>query len=210
MTQIDTTMLSTSQLKERGWTPALITTFLGHPDVLKPNPYYRSSPPWRLYDVSRVEQAEQTEEWQQAQASATIRSIRGKMVAARQATKLRAQAELLPIAVIRVPLTTVVRRAIASYNAFHAEMLAERGHDYEPASEQSDTAFLERISVNFIRHELTEYDTHLEELAGRVGVSIAQIVIRRRVYDEIARIYPEYADECQRQIQYRSLEAGAA
>ncbi len=42
------------------------------------------------------------------------------------------------------------------------EMLWERGHDYERESEQGDPAVLERIIVNYIRHNLTEYDTHLE------------------------------------------------
>lgn len=78
-----------------------------------------------------------------------------------------------------------------------------RSHDYEPASAHRDPAFLGRITVNYILHQLTEYDVHLEEVAGQVGVSEAMATIRRRVYAEIAANYPEYAQECQRQIQFR-------
>ena len=61
--------------------------------------------------------------------------------------------------------------------------------------------------VNYIRHNLTEYDTHLEELAGQVGVSEAGRVIRRWVYAQIAACYPEYAEECMRQMSARHGEA---
>jgi hypothetical protein len=44
---------------------------------------------------------------------------------------------------------------------------------------QSDPAFLERITVNFIRHELTEYDESLQEVAGRMGVDEAMALMRK-------------------------------
>jgi hypothetical protein len=62
-------------------------------------------------------------------------------------------------------------------------------------------------TVNDIRHHLTEYDTHLEEVAGQVGVSEAGRGIRHRVYAQIAARYPEYAEECKRQMSARHGEA---
>ena len=38
---------------------------------------------------------------------------------------------------------------------------------------------------------------------GQIGVRQAGKVIRRRIYDAIANAYPEYAAECQRQMQAR-------
>lgn len=200
-------LLSSTQLKERGWTPALVKKFLGLPDATKPNPYYRSAAPMQLYALARVEVCEQEDCWKQAAAKAAVRSEAGKTAAARKAAVLITQAERMSITIVRLPLDTLVNRAIASYNAFHEEMLWERGHDYERASEQSDPAFLERITVNYIRHNLTEYDTHLEEVAGQVGVSEAGRVIRRRVYAQIAACYSEYAEECMRQMDARHGEA---
>ncbi len=200
-------LLATTQLKERGWTPALVKKLLGAPDVKRPNPYYRSAAPMQLYASERVLEVEQTAEWRQAAARAAMRSEAGKIAAARKAAELVAQAETLLITVRRLPRETLLRRAIASYNAFHEELLWERGHDYERASEQSDPAFLERITVNFIRHELTEYDERLEEVAGRMGVDEATALIRQWVNAEIACIYPEYAEECKRQIRFRHGEA---
>jgi hypothetical protein len=200
------TTYSVPTLKERGWTEALIKKFLGEPDVLKTNPRYKSAAPMRLYNTDRVEECEQSQDWQEAATRAQSRSKRGKEVAQRRAAELLKAIETLPITVQRLPLDTLLMEAIEAYNNFHSILLIERGHDYEPASKQSDPAFLERITVNYIRHHLTEYDSHLEEVAGRVGVREAIDAIRDRVYAEIAKQYPEYTEECQRQIRYRKGE----
>ena len=146
-----------AQLKERGWAPALVKKLLCTPDTTKPNPYYRSAAPMQFYALARVEACEQEDGWKQAEARAAARSLVGKTVAVRKAAELVAQAETVPITVRRLPLATLLWCAIASYNAFHEELLWERGHDCERGSRQSDPAFLERIAVKFIRHELTEY-----------------------------------------------------
>ena len=86
-------------------------------------------------------------------------------------------------------------------------VLMARGHDYEPASAQSDPAFLEQITINYIRHNLTVFETHLKEVAGQSGISEAGRVVRRRVYDEIVAQRPDYAEECKRQMRDRSGEA---
>lgn len=191
--------LTQSQLRERGWTPALIKKFLGTPDAERTNPHYRSAAPMLLYALSRVEEVEQQEDWQEAAKKAAERSQTGKSIADRKAAELIQAAEQLPITVTRLPLDILLSRTIGSYNAFHEEMYCERGHEYQPANKHSHPSFLERITVNYIRHDLTEYDTHLEEVAGRIGVDEAKQVIRRRVYEEMAAIYPEYSEECKRQ-----------
>jgi len=200
-------MLSLKDLKERGWTAALVKQFLGEPDALKPNPYYRKAAPMLLYSPARVEQAEGQEEWKQAKARASLRSQASKTVAARKAAELLERAEQMQITVHRLPTETVIEQAIASYNVHNWEIAWRHGDVWEPATERSDPDFLERITVNYIRHHLTAYDTHLEQVAGQIGVRQAGKVIRRRIYDEIAKEYPEYAEECQRQMQARYGES---
>lgn len=51
-------MVMLSQLKERGWTDTLVRDLLGAPDQTRTNPYHRSGPPMRLYNISRVEDVE--------------------------------------------------------------------------------------------------------------------------------------------------------
>lgn len=55
-----------------------------------------------------------------------------------------------------------------------------------------------------IRHELTEYDVALWEVAGKTGIAHAVAEIRRRVYSAIAQEYPALSAECMRQMEARA------
>jgi hypothetical protein len=92
----------------------------------------------------------------------------------------------------------VRRAAIEAYN--------ERHWDGDGAAEDAPAEFLERITVNFIRHNLTACDRALEEVAGRVGIASAvqskDLLSHRRA---IGESYPALADECSRQLMRRGL-----
>jgi hypothetical protein len=211
-----TTFLSVPKLRTRGWTPALIASYLGEPDGTRRNPRYRSAAPMRLYREDRVVEAEATPHWQAAAARAKVRSQAAHAVADRKRAALLRQVAELPITVRRLPQEKVAPRAITAYNQWRG-MLAddsfyrqERYGDFTPASAQSDPAFLERIVVNFLRHRLTFYEEQIEDLCGQVGVDEAIALLRTRIYQEIARVYPRYAAvECDRQLRQRVSEAQA-
>lgn len=57
--------ISVAGLKELYWTDSAIRKFLGEPDELVENPHYKKAAPMRLYDVAKVEEAEDTPEFQQ-------------------------------------------------------------------------------------------------------------------------------------------------
>lgn len=189
--------LSLAGLKARGWTPSLITRFLGEPDRLATNPHARSAAPMKLYRAARVESAEARAEFRAAQSAASMRQARGRDVAARKHAELVQQAEGLAIDLTVVPLDELQRRAIAHYNARGPRR--DDDWSWTPATAASDRAFLERIMVNYARHQLTHYDRELDALYARVGVDAASSVIRRRVYARIAEAWPTLADECARQ-----------
>src|ERR1035438_4311183 len=63
---------SKAKLKARGWTEGLIRRFLGKPDKEKPNPRYASAKPMKLYKTQRVDKAESSSEFQEAQSSLKI------------------------------------------------------------------------------------------------------------------------------------------
>lgn len=192
-------LLTLAHLKKRGWTPALITRFLPEPDSIKQNPYYRRGAPMRLYQQARVEAIEATPEFREAQQRAARRSISAKASAQRRAEALIAQARVTPITVRRVPLDQLQHAAIQAFNTRQVERSLEGRYDYLPASKDSDSGFLRRIMVNFVRHELANYDHCLAELAGKAGVREAVRVIRARVYAAIAEAYPMLREECERQ-----------
>jgi hypothetical protein len=57
--------------------------------------------------------------------------------------------------------------------------------------QSNDLDFLARITVNYIRHELSEYDQDLMGLWGRVGKGEAYLRLNKKSYAAIAAQYPE-------------------
>jgi hypothetical protein len=180
------TRLSAAQIKERGWTEALVHRFPGEPDLTRPNPRYRSAAPMRLYDLARVEAAESTEEFATALTAAVARSARAKEAARHQKEALLAAIEAVPISVRRIAMSELRELAIDDYNAWNCGRL-----DKEPASDGSDPDFLRRITRNFVRHRLCNYDEILGACSGQVGIALAYSLLRDRVEAEIDATYPE-------------------
>jgi hypothetical protein len=191
MKGMDRTHLTRSALLERpGWAPTLVIRLLGEPDQRKK--VVGRTVPLALYAIARIEQAESSSEFAQAQAAVAARKVVVAKAVATKTAKLMAAIAAMPITVERLSPAEVEPQAIDSYN------LRSRGASF--ASNADDPAFLERITVNFIRHELTEYDVALWEVVGKTGITLAVAEIRRRVYSAIAQAYPALSEECERQI----------
>lgn len=199
-------LLNLAGLKERGWTPAMVRRLLGEPDAEKPNPYYRSAAPMRLYAHARVVEAEAREEWKKAREQAERRSEAMKLRAAKLSAEAAEKACALPIEIPRFGNAALTRKACAHYNA-HSEARAHAYRRYEGptggATPDSDPPFLMRITVNFLRHECSDYEAYLDQQYGVIGGSVAKEVIRERIYEEISRLHPRLADECRRQLEAR-------
>jgi len=191
-------LVTFSELQRRGWTESMVKNFLSPPCETRENPHYRSGPRMRLWRLERVAEAEQMPGFVRARDLARLRSERSKQVTERRREALLAQIEEISVEVTIVP--NVLQRAIEHYNAWNAW-----NPHKERASVDSEPEFLERITVNFIRHELTLYDRELEAVAGKVGVRDAVDLIRCKVFDAIAEAYPEYAAECLKQSLLRGL-----
>lgn len=177
---------------KRGWSQALIERFLGAPDKTAPNRHYRSGPPARLYSLDRVLAVEATEAFAAAMARRRVREQIGKAVAFGRRRDLLNAVAAMEVTVVAVRMDELLKDAIDSYNLWQEERGFNRD-DYdsrEAAHVHSDPLFLERIQVNYIRHQLTQYDYVLERVAGKIGHDDAVQAIRRRVYEAIASTYP--------------------
>lgn len=100
-------------------------------------------------------------------------------------------------------LKVIEKNAICSYNQFKQERSdesEEENYDFIPANSKSDRIFLNRIIVNYLRHNLSDYDSKLGDIFGRVGTSEAYRIINEKIYSKIAEVYPELKDECDNQL----------
>jgi hypothetical protein len=192
----------------RGWTKAAVARFLGEPDQVKPNPRYANAAPMRLYDVARIQAVEDTVEWaawmeksakrsSAAQAAAEATAEKRAAVSQAEADSLIAQmAELDGGHSMGGFILPVAREwARSHYDQLWLQRFRGSG---EPKSVDDDAPahFIDRITVNYLRHEHTDYD-YLLNLAGKND--IARRWLRNHVLDQIARRFPELADECDRQ-----------
>jgi hypothetical protein len=182
----------TSVIQRPGWSLTLVVRLLGEPDQRKK--VFGRSTPLALYSLHRVEQAEASEAFLTAQAALSKRKASAERAVATKKAKLLEAVRSMRIHVRSMPLDRVRKSAVDSYNNRSASF----------ASFSDDPAFLDRITVNFIRHELTEYDLALWEAAGKTGVNEAVFVIRERIYAAIAEVYPSLGDECDRQLEARA------
>jgi hypothetical protein len=197
-------LLTLAELARRpGWSRSLVSRLLGAHDVEEPNPWYRNAAPLRLYRFSRVAEAERSPEF----AAAADRVAKRKDAAARAVeTKRRRLVEYVDGLAIEIPWLdreTLTRRACDQYNARQWER-AERHQDCErfrEATPESDPEFLDRISVNYLRHRCSCYDRELRRMAGKVGADEVYPALRRKVLEAIASTYPALAPEALRQIE---------
>jgi hypothetical protein len=193
--------LTKAALKERGWTDAGIRRFLPEPDEQKINPRYRSAAPMLLWNLDRVETIETSSEWQEWKAKSSAHSAEMLKVADVQRQQLLDEISGYPVRLRKMPKEKLTLAACRHYNDRQNDgygvPLIVSGDNL--ASPDSDEAFLDRITVNYLRHHCSNYETELEKTFGKVGVQQAYEVIRNRVLQAIAEAYPKLKAECERQ-----------
>ena len=190
--------INKAKLIERGWTSAGIKKFLGDPDETKQNPFYRVASPMCLYKLERVKDAELKEEFIKFQAKSACRKEKAKQVVLVKKDKLQNIVKTWEPSIKKYPITWVRKAAIEAYNERQLDVMSDKC-----ASLKDDPLFLNRITVNFIRHEITSYDDLLHKLHGKVGKLQAIDMVREKVYECICNNYPDLIEECKRQLEMR-------
>ncbi len=195
-------------LKQRGWTDKAIDLFLV-PDKVVDNPHYKSAPKMQLYLIKRVEDIEKSAEFQHFQDKNKKRVVSSKKAVETKRKRLLKEVQNWAIHLKSQDYQEVLKNAIKSYNRFKQETAFEHGwdnYDFQPTMD-SDKEFIERITVNYLRHNQSNYDNKLDKLFGKVGKSEAYNILNRKIYDKITEVYPQLSAECKRQIQ-RKTDAG--
>ena len=182
----------TALLQRDGWTKTVIKKLNFQPDVLKNHYLYGKHCNIKLFSIKKVEEKERSKEFIELMYGVQKRKARAQRGVQTKVKNILQKIISLPITVKRVE--NVTNLALTSYNDWNAQ----RMYSYVTFASASQ-AFLDRISVNYIRHNLTKYGENIEELCGKVGRLNVYDVERFLVLSEIASVYPEFAAECRRQ-----------
>lgn len=200
--------LTKSEVKrKRSWTDAHIKRFMPAPDKTKRNPHYSGAARVCLYSVARVNEIEATSDFKKAMNLTAKRRHAMKTAIDNNERKpspamIERQETLEWAYNLKCPQLPPIseeqlrKRAIKHYNYRNRFIL---GSD-ALATENDSAEFLARITVNYVRHQMTWYDTKLLSCEYRVGGKNASIILRSTILLGIAQQYPHLAEECNRQL----------
>lgn len=184
--------LCKTDLKNRGWTDKLIKTFLPEPDEERINPYYASADMVKLFLLEKVEAIEKSPEFIVLQDGTRKRREAAKKAAATKRDTLMKYINSLEISIPKLAEEELVQCACDHYNLLQQE----RNRQYISARPNSDKSFLQRIMVNYLRHEMSNYEYELERIAGKTGKMEAYDELRAKILHEIGEQYPDLFNEC--------------
>lgn len=188
-------MLSQSAVLSMGFTKSMIDKLLP-PPILKRNPHYASAAPVKLWREADVLAVMQTREYCEMAEKAASRKQAAKKAVKTKAAKAESIADDL-IASIRVKRWDMAELERVTLSA-KQQWFYDHG-DFEALTPDRET--LERWMVNFIRHNLCEYDDKLDGLFGLVGREGLYERLKAETLLRISQVYPELESECKRQSQ---------
>jgi hypothetical protein len=183
----------TDLISIRKWTDRLIKKYMPVPDEIRNNPHYGRASEMKLYKISRVELIEKNEQFLiDFQKTILRRKSSLKMVETKKDNLLIEISEL-PISVEFIQRNELVPLVIDDYNDrnYYKDYLTLR---------DLDQSTLERLTVNYIRHQLTSYDQCLGLIFSRVGKKEGYRLLKERIYKCISESYPDLTRECALQL----------
>lgn len=191
-------MITKTTLRERGWTDTLIGKYLPVPDVQTKNPHYKTAAPMCLYVLTRVESVESQDAVKLAlQKIQDQRRARSKGALAACEKKRQSLLEWVGMLQVSVPafeIGELVRDAVTHYNWLW-QSRDHRGDSSKSASTSDCPDFLERITVNYLRHDCTDYEQRLGSLAGKTGCGEAYEALKSKINCKIYQEYPDLAGQ---------------
>lgn len=196
----------TALLEREGWTLKAIEVFKLAVEKTSTNPVFKCAAEVKLYSLKEIKRIEKTKAFKEWKTKCLKRKEAAAKGVATKKAKLIQQIQSINIYVEKEK--NVLKNAIESYNDYQFfKRDFSDSCDFYLASQNSDQDFLDRIIVNYIRHNLTSYDEDLDHIFGKTGKELAYMLISQRIFKEIATTYPEYAAECERQF-FAKFEAG--
>lgn len=183
--------------RKYGFTESLIDKFLPEAELTKRNPKYKCAAPMQLWLITTVERAMETEEFKAAMEKTKKRKASAQKVAeAKRAETYRIiEEEIKNLTVYKLSYEKAESEALKSQVNFYRW----KGYLHPEDAYGADEATITRWTVNFIRHELTNYGAVVDSLSRRVGKSGAYWDFDKAIYAKIAETYPKYSEECKRQ-----------
>ena len=184
-----------SNLLKMGFTKKLIEEHL-HEPLLKDNPHYRMGPKMKLYLAKNVKKFMKTDiflNYQESRKNRVNAAIKNSSKR-REENYRYIDDEISQITVKRVSLDVLERLTLEA----KSNWLLWTRDDFYGFDDLSDET-LARWMINYIRHNLTNYDEILDNIKGKFGVEEAYIKYKKILMLKIKEVYPELFIETKEQ-----------
>ena len=186
-------MYTLTQIKQMGFTDSIIKTLNIVPTEIKPNPHNKKNF-MKLYSEEYIDTILKSSEFVNLVGKNINRRLGALKSTNTKVEKLMRDIDNLNITIKRIENVELL--ALHQYNEYNITQL-------RLANVKDDVRFLDRLCVNYIRHELTNYDNSLDFTVGKVGKYKAFNRINEKIYTRIKEVYPQYSEECDRQLKIK-------
>lgn len=177
-------------IEKRGWTRSMATKLLQNLDYKKvKNPIYKCAAPMILYYLKDIKRIEKTKKFAQLKEKAEKRKISAKKAVETKINKTVDIADTFSVTVKRIDLEDLREYTLEEKQNWYNYNLWDRGiyRDAYLADEET----IKRWIVNFIRHNLSDYEEQLEILEGRTGKNKGYWHFKMKLAEEMKKVYPE-------------------
>lgn len=192
MKKKDEWITGTGLIEKRGWTKSMIGKLTMNLNVrIVDNPHYKCAPSMKLYCLKDIKRIEKTKRFKLLKEKADRRKESAKKSVETKIKNVVQLADNFSVTVQRIDLEELREETLASKQAWYdSQILNRNNYDFRDAysAPQED---VERWEVNFIRHNLSDYDEQLEILNGKMGKFVAYWHYKEKLANEMKRIYPE-------------------
>lgn len=202
-TSEDKEYITRAGLKLRGWTPKIIKSFIFEPDVITKNPYYKAGPPMLLYSFTKILEIENSSDFVELKNKTEKIKQSSKKAVETKLNKLKNYLNDIKFYLPILDQKDLYEKSITHFNEFQEFKQNNynnyQDRDYKEANLGSDPSFLCRIAVNYLRHQLTDYEEELFYIKGKVGFAFGYKEIKNKIFDLIIYKYPYLKNECEKQ-----------
>lgn len=183
------------EIKELGFTARLMGKYLPDADKIVKNPY-NSHALIRFWLKTKID-ALIAEPPLRDELATVMKHRATRQAGAKKAVETKVRKTTDRVSLLCKSLKLRYKRPL---DKVRWDALQRKEEQYRNAEFYSaDPATIDRWTVNYIRHNMVDYDYCLEKLKGVVGKDEAYAILKNYVLDLIKSTYPELAEECERQ-----------
>lgn len=192
--------------RRRGWSSYTIAQFLGEPDKRETKHFPGKVFTITLFSAARIEEAEGDPEWQALAEGQYFLRRKAERTASRENAMDRVRNFDIKVKHTDLDRAFLIEAALANYNERRTVVRGRQGLAHNPIdAHTAPPQVVIRLTLNYLRHNLTNYDFAIKKLAVAQGSREEYLTLRVRFFDALRHHFPDFAEALTEQ-EYRTAD----